>query len=121
MRVVLIVFVCACALASAQIGGGFSELPQSEWADLKSSLTESLGQLHSEQGHHLELVELETVRKQTVAGTNYEIKAWLKEHNGSDRIKCDIKVWEQLWAHFRDVDIKCAEKSYKVVKGKHAE
>lgn len=118
MRAVLIVFVCICAVASAQLGtfGGFSQLEKGKWPDLKTKLIKSLEQLAGEQGHHLELVDFESVESQVVAGTIYNIKAWFKAPQGGEKVKCDVKVLSTLRVEFSDVQIKCAEKSYKVVK-----
>lgn len=115
MRAVLIVFVCICAVVTAQFGG-LSQLEKSKWPGLKTQLIQSLEQLATEQGHHLELVDFESVEYQVVAGSIYNIKAWFKAPHGGENIKCDVKVLSTLRVEFSDVQIKCTEKSYKVVK-----
>lgn len=121
MRAVLLCVVVCCAVAYGQIGapGGFQNLDESKWGEVTAVLEGSLVKLASEQGHHLKLVKLRSVKSQTVAGVNYEADAVFENATG-ENLNCSLTLWVQSWTNFDKLTLKCAEKEYVVVRGAEA-
>lgn len=119
---VFVVFaLCSFLYVSATpltVKGGIKQLDQSKHPELIEIITEALEQLSSEQGTQWEFVEFASPPTyQTVGGSKYTASTTFKKSAAADNFTCDVEIWEQPWANFRDFEAKCAEKTYKVVKG----
>lgn len=116
--------LCSFLYVSASpltVKGGVKQLDQSKHPELIEIITEALEQLKTDQGHQWEFVEFAAAPTyQTVSGAKYTASTTFKNSGAADNFTCDIEIWEQPWANFRDFEAKCPEKTYKVVKGTQA-
>lgn len=99
--------------------GGISEVAPEHWNDASALLDESLVQLNQEKNTQYKVVRVTKVRKQTVAGPKYYITAEFTS-SGPTEI-CEIEIWEKPWEDFRQTDVTCSEKVYRVVKSSSAQ
>lgn len=87
------------------IAGGKTEVDSAEWPAITEKVTESLARLAAQDNTaQLNLAEIHSVQTQVVAGRLYHIKAKLTFPNGEHKV-CNIKIWEQPWRNFQQVDI----------------
>lgn len=93
--------------------GGPNEVPADQLDELNGKLAESFVQLGATNGTSLGVNRLYGASKQVVAGVMYKIRCEIETDDGPRN--CTVKLWEKPWMNFRQVDVDCGEKQYKVV------
>lgn len=97
--------------------GGLSDVTPAELNDLNAILEESVGQVNQEHNTQYKVVRVIKAQKQVVAGTKYHVSTELTSSSSGRNEVCTIEIWEKLWENnFRQTDVTCMEKVYRVVK-----
>lgn len=98
--------------------GGHSDATEEDLRVVRPLLQESLEQLKTQpNGADLCLVNINSVKSQTVAGKKFTINADLASDDCKTKKNCKVTVWHQSWNGFADFDYTCDDGSkHKVTK-----
>lgn len=98
------------------VPGGRDDLEAEKWKELEDKITASLVQLSQQKdGETYGFSKINNAQKQIVAGIKYYANVDVTGPNSAST-NCDLDLWEQPWSGFREFNIKCEEKVYKVIK-----
>lgn len=101
-----------------QIPGGKFDADDETVKELQDKIVEDLQKLKDqEDGEHFEFKNFAKVSQRLAAGPIWEGQVELLSKTTNKNHKCDYSVWEQPWLNWRETNVTCPHKTFRVVKG----
>lgn len=114
----ILLILCINYIGCDQLVGDVRDVDEKDRDLVEKMLVESLTQLKGEKnGTELNLVRIQSIKSQIVAGKLYKIVGEFTTKDNSIKKNCEVSLWHKAWSGFRQTMFNCDDATnYNVIK-----